>query len=132
MDIICDTSFLMVLVSKPIKRIEKIEAYFGNLNFLIPDVVVSELKYLERKTGPKRATIAKTAVEIAHSKFRIIKVIKSEHVDESIIEYAVSHKCAAATIDRDLRRRLLINGVLVLTLSKNKLVIANPKIENQF
>lgn len=132
MDIICDTSFLMVLVSKPIKRIEKIQAYFGKLDFLIPDAVVSELEYLEHKTGPKRATIAKTAIEIAYSKFRIIKVIKSEHVDESIIEYAVSHKCAAATIDRDLRRRLMLNGVLVLTLSKNKLVIANPKIENQF
>ena len=132
MDIICDTSFLMVLVSKPIKRIEKIQAYFGKLDFLIPDVVVSELEYLERKTGPKRATIAKTAIEIAYSKFRIIKVIKSEHVDESIIEYAVSHKCAAATIDRDLRRRLMLNGVLVLTLSKNRLVIPNPKIENQF
>jgi uncharacterized protein len=132
MDIICDTSFLMVLVSKPIKRIEKIQAYFGKLDFLIPDAVVSELEYLERKTGPKRATIAKAAIEIAYSKLRIIKVIKSEHVDESIIEYAVSHKCAAATIDRDLRRRLMLNGVLVLTLSKNKLVIANPKIENQF
>jgi rRNA-processing protein FCF1 len=131
MDIICDTSFLMVLVSKPIKQIGKIEAYFGKLDFLIPDVVISELGYLQHKSGPKRATIAKTAIEIAYSKFRIIKVVKSEHVDESIIEYAVSHNCAAATIDRDLRKRLMLNRVLVLTLSKNRLVIANPKIENK-
>jgi rRNA-processing protein FCF1 len=127
MDVICDTSFLMVLVSKPIKQIDKIEAYFGKLNFLIPDIVLCELAYLENKAGPKRSTIAKTAIEISHSKFNIIEVKKSEHVDETIIEYAVSHKCVAATIDKDLLRRLILSSVVVLTLSKNKLIIANPK-----
>jgi uncharacterized protein len=132
MDVVCDTSFLMVLVSKPIKQFDKIEAYFGKLNFLIPDIVISELAYLEHKTGPKRSSAAKTAIGISYAKFRIVKVTSSEHVDEAIIEFAVTHKCAAATIDRDLRRRLILSGVLVLTLSKNKLIIANPKPENQF
>lgn len=132
MDVICDTSFLMVLVSKPIKQIDKIEAYFGKLNFLIPDVVLSELAYIEHKAGPKRSTIAKTAIEISHSKFNIVEVIKSEHADETIIKYAVSHKCVAATIDKDLLRRLMLRRVVVLTLNKNKLIIVNPKLDNQF
>ncbi|MGB7639275.1 MAG: PIN domain-containing protein [Nitrososphaeraceae archaeon] len=132
MDVVCDTSFLMVLVSKPIKQFDKIEAYFGKLNFLIPDIVISELEYLEYKTGPKRSSAAKTAIGISYSKFRIVKVTSSEHADEAIIEFAVTHKCAAATIDKGLRRRLILSGVLVLTLSKNRLIIANPKPENQF
>jgi rRNA-processing protein FCF1 len=132
MDVICDTSFLMIIVSKTIKQIDKIEAQLGKLNFLIPDIVISELAHLEHKSGPKRSIIAKTAIEIVLSKFKIIEVIKSDHVDEAIIEYAVSHKCAAATIDKDLRRRLMLNGVLVLTLSRNRLIIVNPELEHRF
>lgn len=63
MDVVCDTSFLMVLVSKPIKQFDKIEAYFGKLNFLIPDIVISELEYLEHKTGPKRSSEQKLRLE---------------------------------------------------------------------
>jgi uncharacterized protein len=125
MDVICDTSFLMVFANTPIGQIDKIEAYFGKLNFLIPDVVVSELKDLEHKTGPKRSRMAKTAVGIAFSKFRIVNVAKSSHVDEAIIDYAINHKCAVATIDRGLRRRLMLNNLVVLTLSKNRLIIAS-------
>ena len=33
----------------------------------------------------------------------------------------------AATIDTNLRRRLIANEVLVLTLSRDKLVVANPR-----
>ncbi|MFL6441447.1 MAG: PIN domain-containing protein [Nitrososphaeraceae archaeon] len=125
MDVICDTSFLMVFVSTPIGQIDKIEAYFGKLNFLIPDVVISELKDLEHKTGPKRSRMVKTAIEMSFSKFKVVNVLKSRHVDEAIIDYAITHKCAVATIDRDLRRRLMLNNLVILTLSKNKLIIAS-------
>jgi rRNA-processing protein FCF1 len=115
----------MVLVSTPIQQIDKIEAYFGKLNFLIPDIVISELKDLEHKTGPKRSRIVKTAIEMSFSKFKVVDIIKSRHVDEAIIDYAITHKCAVATIDRNLLRRLMLNKLTVLTLSKNRLIIAN-------
>ena len=124
MDVICDTSFLMVLATTPIGQVDKIEAYFGKLNFLIPDAVISELKDLEYTTGPKRSKMAKTAIEMSFSKFRVVNVAKSSHVDEAIIDYAINHKCAVATIDKDLRRRLMLNNLIVLTLSKNRLTIA--------
>jgi uncharacterized protein len=131
MDVICDTSFLMVLVSTPIKQVDKVEAHLGKLNFLIPDIVMVELKRLEEWTGPKRSMIAKTAIEISNSKFKVVKVTKTRDVDDAIIEYSVSHECAAATIDTDLRRRLISNNVLVVTLSKNRLMVANPRLEEQ-
>ena len=129
MDVLCDTSFLMVIVSKPIKQLAKMEAQLGRLNFLVPDIVIGELERLQEKAGPKRSTLAKTALEVAKVKnFKVVTVAKAQHVDDSIIEYAIREKCGVATIDTALRRRLIANEVLVLTLSKDRLIIANPKL----
>ncbi len=127
MDILCDTSFLMVLVSKPIKQVAKIESQLGRLDFLVPDIVNGELERLVEKAGPKRSTLAKTALELAKARFKTVAVSKARHVDDSIIEYAVKNRCAVATIDTNLRRRLIANEVLVLTLSRDRLIVANPK-----
>ncbi|HUG95941.1 MAG TPA: hypothetical protein VMJ94_00225 [Nitrososphaera sp.] len=127
MEILCDTSFLMVLVSKPIKQVAKIESQLGRLDFLMPDVAEGELLRLAEKAGPKRSTLARTALELAKAKFKKVTVVKARHVDDSIIEYAIKHKCAVATIDTNLRRRLIANEVLVLTLSRDRLIVANPK-----
>ncbi|HJS67844.1 MAG TPA: hypothetical protein VJ730_00335 [Nitrososphaera sp.] len=127
MDVLCDTSFLMVLVSKPIKQVAKIESLLGRIDFLVPDIVKGELERLAEKAGPKRSTLAKTALDLAKAKFKTVAVAKARHVDDSIIEYAIAHKCAVATIDTNLRRRLISNEVLVLTLSRDRLIVANPK-----
>lgn len=129
MDVLCDTSFLMVIVSKPIKQLAKMEVHLGRLDFLVPDIVIGELERLKEKAGPKRSTLAKTALEVAKVKnFKVVTVAKAQHVDDSIIDYAIREKCAVATIDAALRRRLIANEVLVLTLSKDRLIIANPKL----
>ena len=127
MEILCDTSFLMVLVSKPIKQVARIESRLGRLDFLVPDIVEGELVRLAQKAGPKRSTLAKTALELTKAKFKTVIVAKARHVDDSIIEYAIKHRCAVATIDTNLRRRLIANEVLVLTLSRDRLIVANPK-----
>ncbi len=128
MQILCDTSFLMVLVSKPLKRVAKIESQFGRLDFLVPDIVERELERLAHNAGPKRSRLAQTALELARSKFRRVVVPPAKHVDDAIIGYAMTEKCAVATIDTNLRRRLIANQVLVLSLSNDNLIVANPKI----
>ena len=128
MRVLCDTSFLVVLVSKPLKQIAKIESYLGSLDFLVPDIVEAELEKLAEKAGPKRSGLARTALEIARAKFTTVAVAPARHVDDSILEYAMTNKCAVATIDTNLRRRLIANEVLVLSLSKDNLIIANPKL----
>ena len=129
MKVLCDTSFLMVLVAKPIKNVERVENELGHLEFIVPDVVIEELKRLEAKAGPKRSTLAKTALGLAGAKFTMVKVPRAVHVDDSIVEYATEKKCAVATIDTNLRRRLIANGVLVLTLSRDRLTVANPNLD---
>jgi uncharacterized protein len=131
MNVLCDTSFLMVLVSKPIKKINEIEDYFGRLDYQTPDLVISELTRLEQKAGPKRSRIAKTAIEVSLSKFTIVKMKGSQSVDEQIINYALSNRCAVATIDKKLVCKLISNNTIVLTLNNNKLIVANPSIAEQ-
>jgi uncharacterized protein len=128
MQVLCDTSFLMVLVSKPLKQFAKIESQLGRFDFLLPDIVEGELEKLAENAGPKRSGLARTALEIARAKFRTVAVAPAKHVDDSIVEYAMANKCTVATIDTNLRRRLIANDVLVLTLSKDNLIIANPKL----
>jgi rRNA-processing protein FCF1 len=118
----------MVLVSKPIKHVPRIESEFGRLDFIVPDIVIDELNRLVEKAGPKRSTLAKTAIELTRAKFQQVKVGRAAHVDDAIVEYAMNTKCAVATIDTNLRRRLIANQILVLTLSRDKLIVANPKL----
>lgn len=128
MQVLCDTSFLMVLVSKPIKNVPRIESEFGRLDFVVPEIVMEELARLVGRAGPKRSTLAKTAIELTRTKFRQVKIGQAAHVDDAIVEYAINAKCAVATIDTNLRRRLIANEILVLTLSKDRFIVANPKL----
>jgi rRNA-processing protein FCF1 len=128
MQVLCDTSFLMVLVSKPIKNVERVEHELGPLDFIVPDIVMEELKRLEAKAGHKRSTLARTALALAQARFKAVEVPRAAHVDDSIVEYATEKKCAVATIDTNLRRRLIRNEVLVITLSRDRLTVANPSI----
>jgi rRNA-processing protein FCF1 len=131
MDVLCDTSFLMVLVSTPIIRLDQVESYIGKLNILVPSIVIDELKILQQKAGPKRSMTAKTAIEISKARFKVIEIVKSRHVDDAIIEYAIKHNCATATIDTALRKRLIKNNILVITISNNRLLIANSRDNKQ-
>jgi rRNA-processing protein FCF1 len=127
MDVLCDTSFLMALVSEPVKRLEKVEGELGRVFFLVPDIVVGELKRLEARTGPKRSRIAKTAMEISTSKFRIIDLPEYKQVDEAILEFTKTSKCVVATLDKNLKNKLLNANTPVITLSNNRLIVVYPR-----
>lgn len=125
MNILCDTSFLMVLVTKPIKLLDSIVIEYGKINFLIPDVVIDELKRLIHKPSYKSSLSAKTVLEIT-KKFEIINTKKLNYTDDSIIDYAINYKCAVATMDKNLIQRLISSKVMVFSLRSNKLLIMNP------
>src|ERR671913_183256 len=100
MNILCDTSFLMVLVTKPIKQLDHNPSYKSSLS-------------------------AKTVLEIT-KKFEIINTKKLDYTDDSIIDYAINYKCAVATMDKNLIQRLISSKVMVFSLRNNKLLIMNP------
>ena len=43
-EIICDSSFLMLLASRRIKNISNIETEIGTIEYVIPDIVIRELE----------------------------------------------------------------------------------------
>ena len=124
MNILCDTSFLMVLVTKPVKLLDNIIMQYGKINFLIPDLVIEELKNLVNNSSYKSSVSAKTVLKIT-KKFEIITTKKMSYTDDSILDYAINYKCAVATMDKNLIQRLLSSKVLVFSLRNNKLLIMN-------
>jgi rRNA-processing protein FCF1 len=130
MDVICDTSFLIALVSNPIKCLDKVESEIGKLRFKVPSFVLDELNSVERKSGPKKSMIANTAIRISKLKFEIMDIGKSKNVDNDILNYVTRNKkFAVATLDGILLNRLKTVDVTTITLSKNKMIIANRYFE---
>jgi rRNA-processing protein FCF1 len=130
MDVICDTSFLIALVSNPIKCLDKVESEIGKLRFKVPSFVLDELNSVERKSGPKKSMIANTAIRISKLKFEIMDIGKSKNVDSDILNYVTRNKkFAVATLDGILLNRLKTVDVTTITLSKNKMIIANRYFE---
>ena len=126
MEIICDTSFLIALVSNPIKCLDKVENEIGKLKFIVPTFVLDELDLVQKKSGPKKSMIANTAIRISKLKFEIKDIGKSRNVDNDILNYATKNKrFGVATLDGKLLIRLKMAEVTTITLSKNKMIIAN-------
>jgi rRNA-processing protein FCF1 len=110
-----------------LRNIESIESFLGSLHFTVPNIVADELRQLERHSGPKRSRMARAALSLIGPKFNLISLPPSKYADDAIIKYSRCHNCAVATIDKELKSRLIKNKVLVITLRDNKLIIGNPK-----
>ena len=130
MEIICDTSFLIALVSIPVKCLDRVEYEIGKLRFIVPTFVLDELELVKKKSGPKKSMIANTAIQISKLKFEIKDIGVSKNVDNEILNYAIKNRrYGVATLDGILLNRLKDAEVTTITLSKNKIIIANRYYE---
>ncbi len=121
-DVICDTSFLIVLASKPIKKLDVLENNLGRVDFVIPTIVIDELKNLATTSTAKRANAAKLALELV-KRFKTVEV-HGGSADEVIVDYASNHRCYIATIDNALKDKLKNNGIDVITLVNDRIIVA--------
>ena len=115
------------MASNPTSHLDVIESELGKLHFIVPDVVMDELMHIQAVAGPKRSMIARSAIHHVHSNFKVVKFKRSRQVDDAIVAYARTNKCAAATLDKNLKKRLIGTQILVFTLSKNRITIANTR-----
>jgi rRNA-processing protein FCF1 len=130
MEIICDTSFLIALVSNPVKCLDRVEYEIGKLRFIVPTFVLDELELVKKKSGPKKSMIANTAIQVSRLKFEIKEFGKSKNVDNEILNYAIKNRrYGVATLDGILLNRLKDAEVTTITLSKNKIIIVNRYFE---
>jgi len=62
MDVICDTSFLMVLCYEPIKNMDFLESKFGKTTFLIHTTIIKELTQIKHTGKIKKIKDSKSSV----------------------------------------------------------------------
>jgi uncharacterized protein len=53
-EVICDTSFLMILASRNIKNISNLDTEIGTIEFTVPNMVVNELERLSKDENLKK------------------------------------------------------------------------------
>jgi rRNA-processing protein FCF1 len=118
LEVILDTSFLLELVSKPIKRLDELEVELGKVEFIVLEPTVRELKRLASKPGVK-AKKANAALNYVKN----LKVVnlgdKKLKADSAILYYALKYRAAVATLDQELRDKLREEDVIVITLRED-------------
>lgn len=107
-----------------------LEVNLGKVEFLVPTVVVDELRGIARSSSVKRAKhaiLALDAIAGSESKFKVVDLyregVKGDDVDDVIVEYASHTKCYVATMDGVLINRLKARGVRVVTLRDDLVVM---------
>jgi rRNA-processing protein FCF1 len=56
-EVICDSSFLMLLASRRIKNISNIETEIGTIEYLVPYMVVKELERISSVNDKKKVLL---------------------------------------------------------------------------
>ncbi|MBI2937655.1 MAG: hypothetical protein HYY22_05560 [Thaumarchaeota archaeon] len=121
-DLLLDSSFLIFLVETPSGGFTEIEDKLGKVEPIVLTSVIKELRRIADRAASKRAKAAARALDYA-SGLRRVPQTGSGSVDDQILLYAKSSGAAVATLDTELRRRLRAAGVVVVTLSGNRLVV---------
>ena len=117
-EVICDTSFLIHLSTRRISNIDSLEMDIGQISFLVPSVVLSELSNLKDNPS-KRSSILQTLDFI--KSFKTIP-IDGSFADREILDYVRQNNSIVATMDKELKRQLRSLGCSIISLSKNKII----------
>jgi rRNA-processing protein FCF1 len=146
MNIISDTSFLMILCYEPIKNMNFLEFKVGKPIFLIHPSIIKELTQIKQKGNIKRSKIANLALEIIDKEIinKNFKYLDDNvyhdddddneeeeglDVDSHLLLLSIKKKYPLATIDKNLMKRALKNGADIITLKNNKIVYMHSKIK---
>ena len=145
MEVISDTSFLMVLCYDPVKNLDVLESRFVKLVWLIHPEKINELLQLEKTAGPKRSKIASLSLKIINDQLKKgdFKYLDNNEldklelpqqfnsaVDSILLNISVGKKLPLATIDKNLTKRALKKGVDVITLKSNRIIFVNSKVRS--
>lgn len=119
MKVILDTSFLMSISIKPIKRFDILE----DLECIVLSAVIEEIKALERSKSVKRSKAARAALEMIERMGIRIVDLKGSSIDKLIMEYADATNSYIATLDMEMKRRAKEMGIGIVTLYRDRIII---------
>ena len=118
-EVICDTSFLIHLSTHKIKNLDSVNTEIGQIEFVVPSVVLNELRKLSKTQKKKQDAI--TTLELAQN----LKTIEmsGKFADQAIIEHVRKHGGITATMDKELKNNIKRLGGSVMSFSSDKIVL---------
>jgi uncharacterized protein len=118
-EIICDTSFLIHIATKRIKNFSNLETEIGQVQFLIPDVVIDELEKLGKQDEKKKEILATT--DFCKNLKKIS--ISGQFADQALINHIKQHGGIIATLDKELKKKVKSFGGSIMSLSNDRIVL---------
>ena len=118
-EVLCDTSFLMHLATKRIKNISNVETEIGQLNYIVPQVVLQELQNLTNDPNKKQTVLA--TLDFIKD-FKTIS-INGKFADESILNHVKEHGGIVGTLDKELKQNIKKSGGSILSFSNDRIVL---------
>ena len=118
-EVICDTSFLIHLSTRKIKNLDSVNTEIGQIQFVVPFVVLSELEKLS-KTQEKKQDATTTLVFAQNLK---TIEISGKFADQAIIDHVRKHGGITATMDKELKNKIKKLGGSVMSFSNDKIVL---------
>ena len=118
-EVICDTSFLIHLSTRKIKNLDSVNTEIGQIQFVVPSVVLSELERLSKTQDKKQD--ATTTLELAQN----LKTIEmsGKFADQAIIDHVRKHGGITATMDKELKNKIKSLNGSVISFSNDKIVL---------
>jgi len=118
-EVICDTSFLIHLATKRIKNIDNLDVEIGQVTFVVPQVVQTELSELIK--NPQKNQTANATRDFIKN-FKVIP-ISGSFADKELINYVKKNHAIIGTMDKELKRQIKENGGSIMSFSNDKIVL---------
>ena len=118
---ISDTSFLIHLATHRITNLSDLETEIGRIEFIVPDIVIQELKHLSQdKEKNKIATVTLDFIKDFKT-----NSITGKTADLGILDFVEKNGGIVATMDRELKVMIKQVGGSVLSIHNDKIVLEN-------
>lgn len=116
-DVICDTSFLMLMASGRLRNLDSFD--LDNITYVVPGPVVRELEGLANNTT--KGDVAIKALRLSATMRCTIP--RDNYADDAILEYIIQHGGMVATSDGMLKRRIKAAGGSVISVHNGYMVL---------
>lgn len=118
-EVICDTNFLIHLATKRIKNLYNLETDIGQIQFVVPDVVITELKKLSTKDEKKQEALV--ALDFCNKLNKVS--LSGKFADEVLINHVKKYGGIIGTMDKDLKQKVKNAGGSIMSCSNDRIVL---------
>ncbi len=123
-EVICDTNFLIYLATKRIKNLSTLDTEIGQIQFVVPEVVVNELEALSNESNKKLN--AERTLEFIKKLKKI--PISGKFADDALCTHIKNNGGIIATLDKELKNKIKNLGGSIISLSNDRIVLEPSKI----